>query len=70
MFIRVLNPHDKHSEFFHRYVAAMNKCFSTMFFVVFVTASMLICLLGFQVIVVSKKTQPTANNNNINDEDT
>ncbi|KDR14145.1 hypothetical protein L798_11783 [Zootermopsis nevadensis] len=34
------------------YVADMNTAFSTMFFVVFLTASILICLLGFQVIVM------------------
>ena len=38
---------------FHRYVADVNKCFSTMFFILFLTASLLLCLLGFQVIVVS-----------------
>jgi hypothetical protein len=40
-----------------------------MFFVLFVTASMLICLLGFQAIVVSTKTWPTAINYNNNYED-
>ncbi|XP_023727560.1 odorant receptor 67a-like [Cryptotermes secundus] len=30
----------------------MNKCFSTLFFVLFLTASLLVCLLGFEVIVV------------------
>ncbi|XP_033611727.1 odorant receptor coreceptor-like [Cryptotermes secundus] len=34
------------------YVADMNKSFSSMFFVVFLTASILICLLGFQVLVM------------------
>jgi hypothetical protein len=40
-------------QFFLRYVADMNRSFSSMFFVVFLTASLLICLLGFQVMVVS-----------------
>ncbi|GFG28369.1 hypothetical protein Cfor_04252 [Coptotermes formosanus] len=37
------------------YVADVNKCFSTMFFILFLTASLLLCLLGFQVIVVPPK---------------
>uniref|UniRef100_A0A0U5A7I9 Putative odorant receptor 2 n=1 Tax=Reticulitermes speratus TaxID=60591 RepID=A0A0U5A7I9_9NEOP len=40
---------------FHRYVADVNKCFSTMFFLLFLTASILLCLLGFQVIVMQPK---------------
>ncbi|GFG28371.1 hypothetical protein Cfor_04253, partial [Coptotermes formosanus] len=41
----------RHHQSLLMYVAEMNKCFSTMFFVVLLTASLLICLLGFQVIV-------------------
>ncbi|XP_021929942.1 odorant receptor coreceptor-like [Zootermopsis nevadensis] len=41
----------KHHQSVLVYVAEMNKCFSTLFFVLFMTASLLICLLGFQVIV-------------------
>jgi hypothetical protein len=51
--------------FCHRYVADMNKCFSTMYFVLFLTSSLLICLLGFQVTVVSfKKNDDDDTNNN------
>ncbi|KAJ4433947.1 hypothetical protein ANN_16266 [Periplaneta americana] len=45
----------ENTEFYLMFVADMNKAFNTMFFIVFFTASLLICLLGFQVIVMPPK---------------
>ncbi|XP_069700525.1 odorant receptor 10-like [Periplaneta americana] len=45
----------KHHQSLLLFVADMNKAFNTMFFIVFFTASLLICLLGFQVTVMPPK---------------